>query len=72
MVSAPALILGLLVIVIGFLIIPDIIDGQENIINESDNLECTFNEGSCVPEDECQEANRLEHACAEGSVCCSS
>lgn len=73
MVSAPALILGLLVIVIGFLIVPSIIDGQDTVTNQADHLQCTLNEGICKPEGECAEENIVnvgEDVCGEASTCC--
>lgn len=62
-----AIVLGLLVIVIGFVIVQNIADGQGGIGDTGSNVECLVHQGTCV--NDC-EGEELTYTCAEGLVCC--
>lgn len=66
-----AIVLGLMVVVIGFVIVQNVIDAQEPVVSNTDQLECLVNQGACMPASECN-GEELDFACSDDNVCCSS
>lgn len=62
-----AIILGLLVIVIGFVIVQNIMDGQNQLVDSGNSFECALAGGVCTQES-CAEP--LDTACPGEQTCC--
>lgn len=62
-----AIVLGLLVVVVGFLVVQNIMDGTDNISDTGSDVECIVNGGSCV-EGSCDEP--LSYSCGGERTCC--
>ncbi len=64
-----AIVLGLLVIVIGFVVVQNITDATTGIGDTGSDVECLVQGGSCVEAGSCA-GEELAYACREGRTCC--
>lgn len=62
-----AIILGLLVIVVGFVVVQNITDNQREIVDVGTGAECVVYGGSCT--ENCG-TETLDYACPQGQTCC--
>lgn len=63
-----AIILGLLIIVVGFVVVQNLNDAQGEITRTGSDAECLVKQGTCV--DQCTADARIDAQCTDGKICC--